>query len=342
MLEKRKRFREIYPNKYFADESDLLSMASYLNSINFLSSEEKVISAEVPGAGNMNYVLRVKTDTRSFILKQSRPWVEKYPSIDAPIERISIEADYFNCLLLDVILKHHSPQVYHVDQSNFILLMEDLGDVIDYTYLYDNQSVLESDILESLAGYLSALHGLEVREFSSNMNMRKLNHEHIFNYPFKSDSGFDLESVQEGLSELVVNETTDPKLIQTISNMGDRYLSTQGGSLLHGDFYPGSWMKSSKTLYVIDAEFGFLGPREFDLGVFIAHMKMANQKDKTVDRFLELYKQGNSVDTHLAYSFAGIEILRRLLGVAQLPLDLAIEKKSKLIALAKEWVMGAK
>ena len=43
------------------------------------------------GEGNMNYTLRVRTNGRSIILKQARPWVEKYPVIDAPDERAVVK-----------------------------------------------------------------------------------------------------------------------------------------------------------------------------------------------------------------------------------------------------------
>ena len=43
----------------------------------------------------MNCTLRVTTTRRSFILKQARPWVEKYPQIAAPVERARVEAAFY-------------------------------------------------------------------------------------------------------------------------------------------------------------------------------------------------------------------------------------------------------
>ena len=48
---------------------------------------ESVCGLGRAGEGNMNLTLRVQTEERSFILKQARPWVEKYPDIPAPKER---------------------------------------------------------------------------------------------------------------------------------------------------------------------------------------------------------------------------------------------------------------
>lgn len=339
MIEKRNKFRHIYPDKYFADKEDLQSMELYLKSIKFLDAEEVIYSAEVPGAGNMNYVLRVKTNKRNFILKQSRPWVEKYPSIEAPIARIAKEAEYYDCINGVSSLDNHSPEIYHFDNDNFVLIMEDLGEVQDFTFLYKEGSVIEDADVVKLAQYLSALHSVNVVGFPENLDMRRLNHIHIFNYPFDSGNGFDLDGVQDRLSTLAINETTNPDLVQLIRTAGDLYLATDGTTLLHGDFYPGSWMKS-ESLFVLDPEFAFAGPAEFDLGVFIAHMMISSQNDDKVKLLLDNYNNEQDIDVALAYKFAGIEILRRLLGVAQLPLELTIEQKASLVAQARETIMS--
>ncbi|MBK8314154.1 MAG: hypothetical protein IPL01_09085 [Acidobacteria bacterium] len=60
----------------------------------WLNTDERVISAGKAGEGNMNYTLRVETSDRSFILKQARPWVEKYPQVSAPWDRAIVEGSF--------------------------------------------------------------------------------------------------------------------------------------------------------------------------------------------------------------------------------------------------------
>jgi 5-methylthioribose kinase len=38
--------------------------------------------------------------------------------------------------------------------------------------------------------------------------MRKLNYEHIFEYPFREENGFDLDTVQEGLQAVAMYKKT--------------------------------------------------------------------------------------------------------------------------------------
>ena len=65
------------------------NLTTYLkNKIGFLKLSEIINEIEIAGEGNMNVVLRIKTNKRTFILKQSRPFVQKYP--DLPLSLIHI------------------------------------------------------------------------------------------------------------------------------------------------------------------------------------------------------------------------------------------------------------
>ena len=88
-------FKAQFPNAYFFDENNLQRLPEYLLGKGLISHGEKILLTEKPGEGNMNFVRRVVTDKQSFILKQSRPWVEKYPQIEAPVERLDVEANYY-------------------------------------------------------------------------------------------------------------------------------------------------------------------------------------------------------------------------------------------------------
>ena len=83
----------------------------------------------------MNVVLRVITDKRSFILKQSRPYVQKYPTIPAPIERIDVEAQFYSALTKTTV-SNHLPTVINYAPEEYLLMMSDLGDIVDMTSIY--------------------------------------------------------------------------------------------------------------------------------------------------------------------------------------------------------------
>ena len=120
--------------------------------------------------------------------------------------------------------------------------------------------------------------------------------------------------------------------------MGKRYLS-EGTSLLHGDYYPGSWLKTDFGFRVIDPEFCFFGPKEYDLGVLRAHLRIAEQPISYLNDFWKHYIP-SEVDFSLVSQFEGMELIRRIIGLAQLPLSLSLEQMATLLQEGKRLLMS--
>jgi len=333
------RFHQAHPKTFFL-EKDISKVEQYLQTQGWLADKEVVTALEKPGEGNMNFVLRVQTNTRSFILKQARPWVEKFPTIDAPVERVAVEAHFFTTLQPHAAIKDFIPSTIGFDKASFILATEDLGIGADYSFLYQAGNTLEEEEIKSIVRFLNQLHHIPAPEdFPSNQAMRVLNHEHIFNFPFAEDNGFDLDEIEPGLQRASMLYKKDVFLKEKINKCGEVYLA-KGNHLLHGDFYPGSWLKIKNGLKVIDPEFGFIGPAEFDLGVLVAHLMMANQSSSTIQTILDNYQSPSDFSESLLAQFAGIEIMRRIIGIAQLPLSLDLNQKKRLLLKAAYWIQN--
>ncbi len=340
-MDLKQRFQQAFPAAFFL-EKDIKAVNNYLQQQNWLQAGEMVIALEKPGEGNMNFVLRATTNQRSFILKQARPWVEKFPQIDAPVERVSVEAQFFQTLQNVDSINPYIPKCLGFDADNFMLLTEDLGKGADYSFLYQKDNLLTDADIDGLTQYLSALHQVAIpADFPTNLAMRELNHEHIFNFPYLAENGFNLDDIQAGLQAAAMPYKTNEALKAKIKACGAIYLA-QGNHLLHGDFYPGSWLKVKDGLKVIDPEFGFVGPAEFDLGVLFAHLLMAGQPSAVFKTIAEKYQQPIGFQEALLSQFVGIEILRRLIGIAQLPLSLDLNAKKRLMEQAAKWIMEKK
>jgi len=150
------------------------------------------------------------------------------------------------------------------------------------------------------------------------------------------DNGFQLNDIQEGLQELSLPYKKDNAIKAVVNKLGDMYLS-KGNVLIHGDYYPGSWMQLESELYIIDPEFSFIGFRELDLGVMTAHLLMATMDASSLATVIELYK--GEVNNILVSQVAGTEIMRRLIGLAQLPLQRTIGEKDYLLQLARKMIL---
>ncbi len=339
-MSNRAEFQKSHPDVFFLDANDLPSMSDYLIRHKWIGNDEQVFMAEPAGDGNMNYTLRVDATKSSLIMKQARPWVEKYPHIPAPWDRALMEAGFYEAVKTDPLARR-MPRLLGFDPEARILIMEDLGLSPDITSIYWDSSI-GYDEIDSLTNFLTRLHS-RFRDPSyadrfENLEMRKLNHEHIFKFPLRPENGFDLDSFTPGLSGAAIRLQQNAAYCNRVSALGDLYMGA-GQCLIHGDYFPGSWLRTNDGVKVIDPEFCFFGLPEFELGVMIAHLHLAACPEPFADRILRIYRPSSAIDNNLVRNFAGVEIMRRLIGVAQLGLPLGLEEKQQLLELSQRMVL---
>ncbi len=290
----------------------------------------------------MNCTLRVSTSRGSLIVKQSRPWVEKYPQFAAPEDRALREIEFYRQIGAFPSLAGRMPRLLAGDPDAFLLVLEDLGNLGDYGSLYRGETLSPED-LDVLASFLGELHSAHRlgREPSPlpNREMRALNHAHIFELPFASGNGPDLDRHCPGLFEASRAFLLDGSLRTACADLGRRFYLSDGHSLLHGDFFPGSIVRSDRGPMVIDPEFGFFGHPEFDVGVFLAHLVLARQPHHLHRRWLVSFGADRGYQADAVLRLAGVEILRRLLGYAQLPLTAGLEDRVRMLELGRRLVL---
>jgi 5-methylthioribose kinase len=327
---------------FLLNADKLKELTAYLQQQGWISAAETIVTAGKAGQGNMNCVLRADTGARTIILKQSRDYVEKFPHIPAPENRTVIESLFYKKIAGQIKIKQMMPDLIGADEENNIMALEDVGNSGDYTFLYGLKEKLHNEEIVTLVSWLDELH-TQVKKSTgdkslSNRAMRVLNHEHIFNYPFQKNNGFNLDHVEAGLQAIAMPYKDDSHLKKKIENLGSLYLS-DGEYLLHGDFYPGSWLKTATGIKIIDAEFCFYGLREFDLGVMTAHLYLTKHDEAIMDVIKNSYPAFNELDSDILDGFTGIEIMRRLLGLAQLPVKLNLPEKEYLLEKAYQLIM---
>jgi 5-methylthioribose kinase len=317
-------------------------LTKYLQQREWISTTENIIEVSKAGEGNMNCVMRAGTGKRTIIIKQSRDYVEKYPQIAAPANRVVIEGFFYKKISLQIKIKQMMPGLIGIDEESNIMALEDLGNATDYTFLYDLERLLNNEEITALASWLHVLHNRVKRSTEdavlSNREMRGLNHEHIFNYPFQKNNGLNLDAVETGLQAIAMPYKNDLGLKKKVEDLGTLYLS-EGRYLLHGDFYPGSWLHTANGIKIIDAEFCFYGLREFDLAVMIAHLYLTKHDETVLPAIKSNYPAFNELNIDILDGFIGTEIMRRLLGLAQLPLKLNLYEREYLLKKAYQLIM---
>ena len=318
----------------FFDESTSINIiTNYIKKNTSILRENEIIKkVESAGEGNMNVVLRIKTNFKSFILKQSRSHVKKFAHIKAPLERIFAEHCFYN-----LVKKNFLPKVLGFISEDYVLFLEDLTKCRDLNYIYNSRKI-DNDKVNKLTLILHNIHITNAhKNYPTNLTLRKLNHDHIFVLPFLKDNGLQLNNIQEGLEELAIPFKENTDIISRVNNAGKNYLDT-GSILLHGDYYPGSWMERNDNIYIIDPEFTFLGSKEFDLGVMSGHLILATGQISYLKKICDNYP--DKIDNNEVAIYCAIEIIRRLIGYAQLPIKRSISEKSNLLKLSKELIIN--
>ena len=333
MADKEREWTEATGGAPLLSAEDAPAVQRYLQEINFLIPGERLADLAPAGEGNMNVTLRVTTTRRCFILKQSRPWVARYPDIPAPPERVLIERDFQRAILRDHFLTGHMPELLRADPRAFVLLYEDLDPDGDLTEAYADDGGFTRRQLAALLRYAGQLHGLRVTDFPENRAMRTLNHAHVFDLPFRPDNGFPLEAIYPGLARVARPLQHDRRLRGAVAELGQLYLSA-GPCLIHGDYHPGSFLEANHRVYVIDTEFAHLGRPEFDLGVLMAHLLLSRASEKRILQIETDYARPPGFDVGLMRGFCCVEIIRRLIGIAQLPLPIGLDERRDLLERA--------
>ena len=91
-----------------------------------LVPEGTELAVEAAGDGNINWVRRARAaDGRSWIVKQARPALEKFPEYEAPTERIVLEHRYFE-RASKLPEGGVCPRLLDFDEAERVLVMEDL------------------------------------------------------------------------------------------------------------------------------------------------------------------------------------------------------------------------
>ena len=316
--------------------------------VSYINKQEKLddsYSCEPIEDSNMNVVVRIGIDDQFWLVKHAEPWVRKYPDIPAPITRTKQEANFYEFFGTNLKLKGLMPEFLGFNAKENLLALEFIDQASSGMRFYhdENAKGLPENLLDQAVSYLARLHSLDTCDSIdwTNRDLRKLNHLHMFEFPFDPVNGLNLEQFCPGLSKLGKLFCHDEKLKRACSVIGSAYLDAQGPVILHGDFYPGSWLIKNHKMYVIDPEFCFCGPAEFDLGILLAHNLIVgaspNELNHWINHYCKLTKSSIIFDKKLCLKFCGVEILRRLLGAAQLPIKWPLERYELMLNLGREY-----
>jgi 5-methylthioribose kinase len=289
------------------------------------------VEVEPAGDGNINWVRRatLRGDKhRSYVIKQARPALERFPQYQAPTERIVCEARYLELARrfdADAVL----PRVLAFDEPNRVLVLEDLGGAerLDHALLRGADA---SAALVTLACFLGRVHRGTRGDASlvprfKNATMQRLHGDHIFALPFAPNDF----TLPPRTAERAAALREDAALREAAAAAYARYLEPEG-ALVHGDVQAGNVLLPDGGVKLLDAEIAHVGDPAFDLGMLLAHRLLPDAAAgrpgaaaRTLAACWDAYRQTHGVEGAPALAdalrYAGFELLRRTLGAARVP-----------------------
>jgi 5-methylthioribose kinase len=258
------------------------------------------------------------------MLKQAGPWPEEHPQSSAPLERANVERCFYQRIAALPEVAAAMPRLLAADQASGCLLFEDLGADEDLCSSY-RRDELSSEELRALGRYLRHLHSAASTQRWAeleNRRTRELHHQRVFVAPYRPVEGVDLDGFEPGLERAATSLRNDSNLRQRVVALGERYLAG-GSTLVHGEFWPGAWVRTSLGIRIVDPELCGFGDPELDLGVAIAHLVLSRHALGAEQELIEAAVDPAPdllVHEALVAQYAGTEVIRRLIGAEQLPL----------------------
>jgi 5-methylthioribose kinase len=304
-------------------------LPAYLGGLGLVRPGERV-SVEPAGDGNINWVRRARVDgglsPRSYILKQARPALERFPQYQAPTERIVCESRYL-ARVRPFDSEGVCPEVHRFDETNRVLVLEDLGQA----ERLDHALARGADVtapLAALACFLARVHhgtrgDAGLAGAFANEAMQRLHGDHIFALPYQPND-FPLPPRTAERAEAL---RRDAALVAAAACAYQRYL-TPVGALVHGDVQAGNILLPAGAVKLLDAEIAHVGDPAFDIGMLLAHalIPAAARGDGAkplLDDCWRAYAGAHGAAGLPALAdalrYAGFELLRRCIGAARLP-----------------------
>jgi len=242
------------------------------------------LAAEPITEGNVNLLFRVHDQAdpqRSLLIKQALPYAWRYPDFKMPVDRARIEVGILR--IEGRYCPDQVPQVYHYDDENHIMVIEDLN-----RHLVMREALMQQRRYSQVARhmgifmartlfYTSDLH-LASEEKKAlvpqfiNPVLCKVQEDLVFTQPYIPHPN---NRISPPLMPLVEERIyADDDLRAEIFHFKERYM-THAQALIHNDLHTGSIMLNEEETKVIDPEFGFFGPMAHDIGAYFANLALS-------------------------------------------------------------------
>ncbi|MCP5059450.1 MAG: phosphotransferase [bacterium] len=307
------------------------------------------IHVEAAGDGNINWVRRAFVPGEaSYIVKQARPALEKFPEYEVTTERLIFEAGYLD-RVRPIDEDRVCPEVVRFDADERVLVLEDLRNAtrLDKA-LRDGRDVTVA--METLARFLARVHSATAEDPGlaaafQNDAMRRLHGDHIFVLPYE-----EAFPAPPATAKRAAELRADRELAAIARTAYEAYLRPVG-PLVHADVQARNILLEATGPRLLDAEISHAGDPAFDLGTLLAHLAMpaaargeAATAVPVLQAVSEAYRNERGAEAAPpdadVMRYAGLELIRRTIGAARVSFVEEDEAGLAVLALGVAWARG--
>lgn len=272
-------------------------IARYLAGRNLISPDDGVVHVEPLGGAARNRIMRVVTRTGSFVVKQFRAW----PAVDRPApgpeERFRAESQFYRSARIADCARSALPEVLHQDAQAGCIMLQDVGDAFPLS-----GRPIEPDVAAKLGWFLVSLHhhsrSVPACAHYRNEQVVGWQMSRLFSTAPRNGRGVWLARWRDRSAE--VRFALEDALAA---------LERGGTSLVHGDYTPANWVRNGHGPRVVDGEFSFFGPPEYDVGAYLAGLLVERQGPETLRAALDVVMRGCfRYDARLVAAFAAVHV----------------------------------
>jgi len=313
------------------------AIRTYLIEKELIGVKEFVQGYSSVAKNEFNNIYRLSTNKSSLLLKQPKKWSAFNNFLNPPpLETLKQEAGFYELIRSYDYLSRFMPAFYLYDEDNQLLILEDISDAENYYSIYKKHHI-NNEELQQLVKWLNHLHRVRLQPKEKALieqeNIKTYYVSSFFDFPDKINFAPDHALASE-LKQIMDN----PQVREAILILKSTYQQS-GFTLLHGDYSPGNWLASDGGIYIIDPKFSAFGRPEIDLGNLIGHLLLASIPDQKIEMVFDSYED-KSIDKELVLRFAGLEMMRRLIGIYPINLSGATLQKKNKLNNAIQMVMG--
>jgi len=252
----------------------------YVKGVGLFSEDGSLQVGEI-GDGNINMIfqIRQKDTKKSMVIKQAFPYVrcvgESWP---LTLDRIRIEADAME--IEDQYAPGLVPKILHRNNEMALFIMEDLShlgvmrggtlEMRKYPKFADHISTFMANTLFYTSDfYMDPADKKALVARFINPDMCKITEDLIFTDPY-----YDAErnNINPALRDYLEKVFWKKKALRLEASKFKYKFLTEAQSLLHGDLHTGSVFASEDETKVFDAEFAYVGPAAFDVGLLLGNI----------------------------------------------------------------------